>query len=125
MPQPVDERMVNRQDPLLPSRCRRRHTTRLVHERMLDRAEVDLDRRQFEQQVVAKASNGRTRTPLKQDGHRNATVATVPDGSPAPEQRPAVAEFGHFCGGAAADSPTGHPQIAAFRSCERPQPSHR
>jgi hypothetical protein len=37
--------MVDRQDPLLALRRGRRHATRLVDQRTLDRTEVDVDRR--------------------------------------------------------------------------------
>lgn len=70
MPQPVDERLIDRQDPLLTLRRDRRKPTRLVHQRVLDRAEVDVDRWQSDAQVVAQAADRRSGAPFRQSSHR-------------------------------------------------------
>jgi hypothetical protein len=64
MPQPMDEWMVDRQDPLLALRRRRRHATRLVHQRVLARAEVHIDRGQLSAEIVTEAPNCRSRDPF-------------------------------------------------------------
>jgi hypothetical protein len=64
MAQPIDEWTVDRQDPLLSLWRGRRHATRLVHQQVLDRAEVDVDRRQSDAEIVTETPNRRERTPF-------------------------------------------------------------
>ena len=54
--EPVDERVLDRQDPLLPARRRRRDAARLSDEWMVQRSKVNLDRRDAEFQVFADAA---------------------------------------------------------------------
>ena len=56
MAEPVDERVLYREDPLLSARRRRRDAAGLGDERVLERAKVDLDRRDAEFQVFADAA---------------------------------------------------------------------
>ena len=54
--QAVDERMLDREDSLLPSWCRRRETPRLSHERVIEFAKIDLYERGLQLQVLAQAA---------------------------------------------------------------------
>jgi len=54
--EPVDERVLDRQDPLLPARRRRRDAARLSDEWMVQRSKVNLDRSDAEFQVFADAA---------------------------------------------------------------------
>ena len=50
---PVDERVLDRQDPLLPARLRGRDPACFGDERVVERTKVNLDRRDVEFQVFA------------------------------------------------------------------------
>jgi hypothetical protein len=54
--EPVDERVLDREDPLLAARRRRCDAARLGDERVVERGQVDLDGRDVEFQVFADAA---------------------------------------------------------------------
>ena len=82
MSEPVDERVVDRKDPLLALRRGWRYAPSLVEQREVERSEVDVERRQLKAQVISQASDRRSRATVRQDRHRAATVAPAADGSP-------------------------------------------
>ncbi len=79
MPQPVDEWVVDRQDSLLTSRRGRRNPTGLGQQRVIGRAKDDVDGRRRDAQIIAKASDRRSRAPFGQGRHQRRTVASGPD----------------------------------------------
>ena len=53
MTQAIHERMLDREDALLPTRCRQRKPPRLIDQWMIETAEVDLDRRHIDLEILA------------------------------------------------------------------------
>lgn len=79
MAQPVHKRTLDRKDSLLSAWRRRRDTLRLTDERVVEPAEIDLDRWRLDLQILPQTAERHPRSSCWPARHRAGTLRRGPD----------------------------------------------